>query len=145
MRRSFAYGHAIYSDESEEFEPWRWSDTNELCPSDFRRACKRCGELPTSEGYDACLGKLENVESACCGHGVKEPILILETMKSEKELIEQAKALCEKFVNKVETGRARSVETHADCKAFLDDLKSYESEIKKVFAELKSSREILDS
>ncbi len=33
--------------------------------------CKRCGKLPTPEGYDACLGYLPGVASACCGHGVK--------------------------------------------------------------------------
>jgi hypothetical protein len=29
--------------------------------------------MPTSEGYDACLGFIPGVESACCGHGVEEP------------------------------------------------------------------------
>ena len=32
-------------------------------------------------------------------------------------------ALCEKFINKVDTGRARSVETYADCKNFLEAAK----------------------
>ena len=45
-------------------------------------------------------------------------------MKSDHELIKEAKALCQKFVNKVESGRARSVETYADCKAFLENFKS---------------------
>lgn len=37
---------------------------------------------------------------------------------SEK-IIRMAKVLCEKFINKVETGRARSHETYAECKALL--------------------------
>jgi hypothetical protein len=26
--------------------------------------------MPTAEGYDACLGHIEDAVSACCGHGV---------------------------------------------------------------------------
>jgi len=40
-------------------------------------------------------------------------------IKTEVEIIETAKALCEKFINKVETGRAVSRVTYADCKALL--------------------------
>ena len=40
-------------------------------------------------------------------------------------LIDKAEALCIKFVNKVETGRARSVETYADCKGWLEGLKRF--------------------
>lgn len=32
-----------------------------------------------------------------------------------EKIIQEAKELCEKFINKVETGRARSRETYADC------------------------------
>lgn len=39
------------------------------------RPCIRCGNPPTPEGYDACLGHLEGVKSACCGHGVSEPVI----------------------------------------------------------------------
>lgn len=53
---------------------WVYVDTGELCwGEDDRRPCKRCGQEPTPEGYDACLGDLgEDVASACCGHGVQE-------------------------------------------------------------------------
>lgn len=37
---------------------------------------------------------------------------------SEK-IIKMAKVLCEKFINKAETGRARSRETYAECKELL--------------------------
>ncbi len=33
------------------------------------RPCAKCGEYPTKEGHDACLGTLGNVINACCGHG----------------------------------------------------------------------------
>lgn len=31
--------------------------------------CPRCFELPTKEGHDSCLGTLNHVMNACCGHG----------------------------------------------------------------------------
>jgi len=34
------------------------------------RPCPKCGKLPTSEGYDACLGYIEGAIQACCGHGI---------------------------------------------------------------------------
>lgn len=34
--------------------------------------CPKCKEPPTPEGYDACIGYVEGVTSACCGHGVKQ-------------------------------------------------------------------------
>ena len=58
-------------------EPWRFSDTDE--PFDYerdRRPCKRCGHGPTPEGYDACLGHIEGVKHACCGHGVEPGVLV---------------------------------------------------------------------
>jgi len=36
------------------------------------RPCRRCGKMPTPEGYDACLGHISGITSACCGHGVGE-------------------------------------------------------------------------
>ena len=38
----------------------------------------------------------------------------LEDLANNK-IIQQARALCEKFINKVESGRARSVETYTEC------------------------------
>lgn len=67
MITSFSRGHKIYYDGT----VWRYSDTNEIV--DDNRACKQCGRMPTKKGYDACLGHVEGVSSACCGHGVEEP------------------------------------------------------------------------
>lgn len=58
-------------------EKWVYSDTKEPCfLIKNERPCKRCGRFPTSEGHDACLGKLPNALAACCGHGVKKPYVI---------------------------------------------------------------------
>lgn len=40
------------------------------------RPCVGCGLAPTAEGHDACLGLIEGIWSACCGHGVVEPYLV---------------------------------------------------------------------
>lgn len=43
----------------------------------------------------------------------------IDKRRQEVDIIEKAKALCQKFINKVLTGRARSRETYAECKALL--------------------------
>ena len=45
----------------------------------------------------------------------------------ENNIIFEAKVLCSKFINKVETGRARSVETYQDCKNLLELIHQWES------------------
>ena len=52
---------------------WIYDDTGS--EFDDKRPCRHCGKLPTLEGYDACLGKLPNVWSACCGHSDKSRII----------------------------------------------------------------------
>ena len=64
--KGYYRGHSIVW----ENEQWLYEDTKG--PITEERACLKCGELPTSEGHDACLGRIEGVTSACCGHG-KEP------------------------------------------------------------------------
>ena len=34
------------------------------------RPCVKCGKMPTKEGYDACIGYIPGIKSACCGHGI---------------------------------------------------------------------------
>ena len=67
MTKSHLRGWEIYYDGSQ----WRYVDNDQ--PIDEMRPCKKCGCVPTSEGYDACLGHIEGVMAACCGHGVEEP------------------------------------------------------------------------
>ena len=33
------------------------------------KPCDECGKFSTKKGYDPCVGYLENVKNACCGHG----------------------------------------------------------------------------
>lgn len=67
MIASFVRGHAVeYRNEA-----WVYADNGQ--PVDDLRPCPKCGEMPTAEGYDACLGFVHGVSSACCGHGVDPP------------------------------------------------------------------------
>lgn len=59
---------------------------------------------------------------------------------TQSELIVMAWSLCKKFVDKAESGRARSVETYADCKAWLEAYeqaeREYEEELKWAIGEV---------
>lgn len=44
----------------------------------------------------------------------------------QQEIINDAKALCQKFIGKVESGRARSKETYAECTALLRKIEAQE-------------------
>lgn len=67
MITSYSRGWEIYYDGKD----WRYSDNNQI--HDNSRPCKRCGRMPTAEGYDACIGHIDGAVSACCGHGVEDP------------------------------------------------------------------------
>lgn len=69
---SHSRGWDIYFDG----EDWRYSDNNQIY--DDSRPCKRCGRMPSKEGYDACLGHIDGVKSACCGHGVEDSYVVKE-------------------------------------------------------------------
>lgn len=51
-------------------DTWFYSSDNTPVPSDKDRACGHCGKSQTIEGHDGCLGTIEGVMNACCGHGV---------------------------------------------------------------------------
>lgn len=34
-----------------------------------KETCKHCGLRRTKQGHDGCIGELEGVMNACCGHG----------------------------------------------------------------------------
>jgi len=55
---------------------WVYADNYKLINKE--RRCKRCGKMPTKEGYDACLGKIEGASSACCGHGIENPYTVMK-------------------------------------------------------------------
>lgn len=66
MVTSYSHGWKIYFDGKD----WWYCDNNEI--DNDLRLCKRCGRIPTKEGYDACLGYIKDAISVCCGHGVEE-------------------------------------------------------------------------
>ena len=49
---------------------WIYTDTGEKHDKTKPRRCARCGEYPTEDGHDSCLGHLEGVKFACCGHSI---------------------------------------------------------------------------
>jgi len=55
----------------------QWVYSDDKSSIEKERPCIRCGELPTKEGYDTCLGHIPGLKSACCGHGVEAPYLIV--------------------------------------------------------------------
>jgi len=78
---AFSRGHAIYFDGKN----WKYLDNNQIVYEE--RPCKRCGQTPTKEGYDACLGHIKGATSACCGHGVGKGYVVLKN-KEVKEMID---------------------------------------------------------
>lgn len=75
MPTSYSRGHKITYINGE----WVYSD-DKTPIKDNERPCVRCGRLPTTEGYDACLGYMKDVKSACCGHGKEKPYYITENI-----------------------------------------------------------------
>lgn len=73
MVKSYSRGWEIYYDG----ENWRYVDNNEILNDS--RTCKKCGCMPTKEGYDACLGQIKGSKSACCGHGVEKSYVVYNT------------------------------------------------------------------
>lgn len=81
-RISYLRGHKIiYSDEL----GWRYADDDSSIgfePIKNIRPCKKCGRdwKYKNDGHwinpDPCLGMLNNVTNACCGHGVDEAAYI---------------------------------------------------------------------
>ena len=83
MATSYSRGHKTYYDWNTK--NWRYSDNNEIVNDN--RPCKKCGCLPTKEGYDACLGHIDGAIHACCGHGVEEGYIMYpdKTVKINKK------------------------------------------------------------
>ncbi len=66
---SYTRGHKIIHDG----DVWRFADDGSLTAE---RPCAKCQLLPTAEGFDACIGKIEGAMAACCGHGVEPPYVL---------------------------------------------------------------------
>lgn len=52
-------------------EGHRYADNGRLCEEEGERACTFCHLLPTSDGYDHCIGFIKGAVSVCCGHAVE--------------------------------------------------------------------------
>ena len=73
MVTTYLRGHLCeYRKDNNE---WVYSD-NKIPIGQETRQCKRCGEMPTPEGYDACLGYIPEAISVCCGHGMSEGFIL---------------------------------------------------------------------
>jgi hypothetical protein len=51
--------------------------------------------------------------------------------REKDEIVQEAENLCNKFINKVRTGRARSRETYADCLHLSERIKRWRNESEK--------------
>ncbi|MBA7478834.1 hypothetical protein ES707_14262 [subsurface metagenome] len=69
---SYQRGHKIKWHKNR----WIYSDNGESI--EIERPCKRCGKMPTKEGYDACLGYIKGARSACCGHGLEKGFILYD-------------------------------------------------------------------
>lgn len=78
---SYFRGHKIiYTVKTE----WIYEDSGQ--PTDEQRPCAKCGRKPLPGGEDACLGHIEGVKSACCGHGVTEPLLMYDEIEGTQDV-----------------------------------------------------------
>jgi len=75
---SFERGYPCFYDETTSI--WRYEDNHQPCEEwgGTARPCVGCGEMPTPEGYDACLGYIAGMSSVCCGHGVHAAYSVAE-------------------------------------------------------------------
>ena len=67
--------HSRYRGHKIEFvnDIWIYSNNKEPVSKDKNRPCGHCGKAQTTEGHDGCIGTLDGVMNACCGHGeIKE-------------------------------------------------------------------------
>lgn len=71
MAISTKRGHPIFYDAF--YRGWFWFEDG--TPIHIEKPCARCGQPPTADGIDACIGgKIDGMVSSCCGHGVTEGI-----------------------------------------------------------------------
>jgi hypothetical protein len=74
MINFYSRGHLCYLDAN-NVEHYADGTPLPSNPAD-ERPCVQCGQPPTPEGYDACLGHIPGVHSACCGHGVEDGYIL---------------------------------------------------------------------
>lgn len=62
---SYWRGHSIKLKDGR----WVYDDDLSDVAGNGERPCGHCAKMNTEDGHDGCIGKLENVMNACCGHG----------------------------------------------------------------------------
>lgn len=64
-------GHWLLYDEITK--EWYFESTGEKYSDelDMNLICPKCNMKPHSNGHDACMVNVPNVEYACCGHGIE--------------------------------------------------------------------------
>ena len=67
MVTSYWRGNAIQWDEAQEV--WVYTEDGVVVQADPNRRCGHCGLDNRADEHDPCLGQLEGVVNACCGHG----------------------------------------------------------------------------
>lgn len=55
---------------------WVYVDSKKPVSNDPARRCGFCKKENRKDDHDACLGVLDGVMNACCGHGVSEDAYI---------------------------------------------------------------------
>lgn len=72
-------------------------------------SCNHCGLQRTKEGHDGCIGTLENVRNACCGHG-DTPVAyvqfdhVIPLSKSGVNALSNGQILCD-YCNSIKADR----------------------------------------
>lgn len=61
-----------------EYDGNSWVYSDDKTSIGIMRTCARCGEYPTPEGYDTCLGFILGAKWACCGHGIESIKIVWE-------------------------------------------------------------------
>lgn len=76
---SYVFGHLVF------FDPTRkaWFYADDQSPATCARPCPKCGQMPTPEGFDPCLGFIPGASAACCGHGVETGYLLQNGQRYE--------------------------------------------------------------
>jgi len=63
-------------------EHWRLEDGQILGANGVDPPCARCGAIAASGAPDPCVGFIEGLVSACCGHGVELPYAVPALVRS---------------------------------------------------------------
>lgn len=80
---AFDHGNPYYTDTVLDGQFWL-SDGK---PYDYKnpRPCARCGREVAFNAPDPCIGNIPLVNSACCGHGVEDPMVFNGSITSEAQ------------------------------------------------------------